>query len=229
MAAWLAAMRELSTDHANFDRYRAAVVKGGEFLLEVPVTVFPRRSPDDPNYDELGHDSTLKGWPWVAGTHSWLEPTAMAFLVLRASGRRAHPRCDEAAKLLVDRILPAGGCNHGNTIVLGQLLVPHIQPTGLVMLALAGEADGNDRAIKSLAYLERMLDEHITAASLSYALMGLAAHQRRPTSTEKLLATAVTKPAFKVGAYLPRRSLLALAALGERSPLVRLAREGGIS
>ncbi len=30
----------------------------------------------------LGHDPNLIGWSWVAGTHSWLEPTAMAILAL---------------------------------------------------------------------------------------------------------------------------------------------------
>src|SRR5262249_4028107 len=30
----------------------------------------------------LGHDPSLIGWSWVAGTHSWIEPTAMAILAL---------------------------------------------------------------------------------------------------------------------------------------------------
>jgi len=54
---------------------------------------------------------------------------------------RAHPRADEAVQLMLDRILPGGGCNYGNTIVLDQLLRPHIQPTGIVLLALAGDAN----------------------------------------------------------------------------------------
>ena len=29
-----------------------------------------------------GHDPSLIGWPWVPGTHSWLEPTAMAIWAL---------------------------------------------------------------------------------------------------------------------------------------------------
>ena len=35
------------------------------------------------NLDRVaGHDTTLVGWPWVAETHSWLEPTALAVLAL---------------------------------------------------------------------------------------------------------------------------------------------------
>src|SRR5579864_7727322 len=30
-----------------------------------------------PRTPELGHDTTLVGWPWVEDTHSWVEPTAI--------------------------------------------------------------------------------------------------------------------------------------------------------
>ena len=137
-----------------------------------------------------------------------------------------HPRSDEALKLIVDRLLPEGGCNHGNTFVLGQSLVPHLQPTGIVMLVLAGEPVKDPRVAKSLDYLARALDATTTAASLAYALMGLAAHGRTPANALELLEGATRKPTFELGASVPRRSLIALAALGDRSPLIKLSREG---
>lgn len=72
--------------------------------------------------ENVGHDTQLVGWPWVLGTHSWVEPTAMAVLALRHAGLGTHPRTLEACHLLADRWLPDGGANYGNTFVLGQQL-----------------------------------------------------------------------------------------------------------
>ncbi len=222
--AWTAAVRALPPGDADAARYKAAVVRADEFLFTIPSTVF--QTTGDPQVDDIGHNGMLRGWPWVGGTHSWLEPTAMAFLALKASGRRAHPRADEAVRLMIDRILPGGGCNYGNTLVLGQVLRPHLQPTGIVLSALGGEAPGNERIAKSLAYLERTVDDTTAAASLSYAVLGLAAHGRRLPAADRWLEAAATKPTFTIGADRPRRALLALAALGDQCPLIVLPREG---
>ncbi len=101
-----------------------------------------------PRAPEMGHDTTLVGWPWVEETHSWLEPTAMQVLALKAVGQGNHPRTREAIRLLIDRLLPDGGCNYGNTVVMDQVLRPHLQPTGLAMLALAGESNFDGRINK---------------------------------------------------------------------------------
>lgn len=166
----------------------------------------------------------LVGWPWVESTHSWLEPTAFCFLALKAAGMRAHPRADEALQLMLDRILP--GANYGNTIVLDQLLRPHVQPSGIVLLALAGDADRNERILKSIAWLEQAIDEKTTIASLAYAAMGLTAHDRSPVDILSRLEIALARPTATMGAALPRRSLTALAMLGMRNPLVSISREG---
>ena len=105
----------------------------------------------------VGHDTTLQGWPWVVGTHSWVEPTAINLLALRSAGQAGHPRCREAVKLLLDRQLPAGGWNYGNTTVLGHVLRPQVQPTGLALAALAGETDIRPKVLRSLEWLEHTL------------------------------------------------------------------------
>jgi hypothetical protein len=124
------------------------------------------------------------------GTHSWVEPTALAVLALKAAGHGGHPRTREAARLLIDRLLPGGGCNYGNTVVLGQQLVPHVQPTGLTMLALAGEHDPSGGIERSIDYLLRTLDEHTPPASLAYGLMGMSAHGRECCIAEEWLSAA---------------------------------------
>jgi hypothetical protein len=130
--------------------------------------------------DYIGHDTTLVGWSWAADTHSWLEPTAMFVMALKAVAQSEHPRTREAVRLLVDRLLPHGGCNYGNTIVLGQALLPHVQPTGIVMMALADESIADPRLTKSLDYLQRELSAETTTASQCYGLLGLAAHRQGP-------------------------------------------------
>jgi len=166
-----------------------------------------------------GHDTTLIGWPWVDGTHSWVEPTALAILALKATGRGGHPRTREAVRLLLDRLLPDGGCNCGNTVVFGQTLVPQVQPTGLALLALAGEHDPSCRIERSIEYLWRALDEHTTPASLAYGLLGLAAHGRECCMSEEWLAAAAAVALKRQSAL--EMALLLLGAAGPSSLLVQ--------
>jgi hypothetical protein len=198
------------------------VEQGCAFLLSLQGEKI--KPEDNPH---IGHNTLLAGWPWVQGTHSWLEPTALAYLALKAAGTRMNPRAVEAVALMLDRLLPEGGCNHGNTFVLGQTLKPHVQPTGLVLLALGGgETEGDPRIEKSLEYLESEHREATAAASLAYALSGLTAHGRRPPQADALIERAATGPTLELGSFGVRRPLLALAALGDRSPLVEMSREG---
>lgn len=213
--AWSVALNGNSLAADLRERVQAAAVRGSEFILRIAGTRIPKTG-------EVSHDTTIVGWPWVEGTHSWLEPTAVCYLALRATGMQAHPRGPEAVRLMVDRLLPEGGCNYGNTFVLGQTLRPQIQPTGIVLLALAGTGATDQRIGKSLTWLNGELNDNATTASLAYGLLGLAAHDREHADAAKLLEAALAKPSSSLGAALPRRSLAALAVLGKRSPLVTL-------
>ena len=93
----------------------------------------------------------------MSGTHSWVEPTAINVLALRSADQAGHPRCREAVKLLLDRQLPEGGWNYGNTTVLGHVLRPQVQPTGLALAALAGETDIRPKVHRSLDLLGQTL------------------------------------------------------------------------
>ncbi len=156
------------------------------------------------------HDSTLVGWSWAANTHSWVEPTAMFALALKATGHREHQRTREAVRLIANRLLPSGGCNYGNTIVLGQTLLPHVQPTGLAMMALAGDGQIVPQIELSLKYLQRDLGAETTIASLCYGLLGLAAHDRIPVNRLAWLEHAYSRSIERVSCY--KLALLALAA-----------------
>ncbi len=169
--------------------------------------------------EHTGHDTTIIGWPWVEGTHSWVEPTAMNLLAMKHAGQGEHPRAREAVRLLHDRLLAGGGCNYGNTIVFGQELRPHLQPTGLCLLALAGEPDRSGRVARSIDFLLRELSAATATASLCYGLLGLAAQGRLPDGADDWLSVAGRRTlARDASSYT--LALLALAALGTACPLI---------
>ena len=189
------------------DKYAAPIAKGVEWALREKGTTQEHRP-------TIGHDTMLIGWSWAANTHSWLEPTAMFVMALKGLGLSWHPRTREGVRLLVDRLLPHGGCNCGNTIVLGQELLPHVQSTGIAMMALAGESDPDPRIELSLQYLEQELSGETTTASLCYGLMGLSAHLRSPADRFAWLESA-SQRSSRQGLSAYKLALIALASTTE--------------
>jgi hypothetical protein len=134
-------------------------------------------------------------------------------VALAADGRSEHPRTREGVRLLHDRLLPAGGCNYGNTTVLGQTLLPHAQPTGLALLALFGQRDHDGRIARSLEYLEREVNGDTAAVSLGYAIWALARYGKAPPSAREWLAAAARRRATLESPLRMALLLLAEAAL----------------
>ncbi len=190
--------------------FRARIIEGRRWMLSMEGHRQPRSN-------RVGHDTTLLGWPWVAGTHAWIEPTALALLALRMTGMSQHPRTREAALLLLDRQLPGGGCNYGNTSVLGQQLLPQVQPTGLAVLALAN-LPPDPRVANSVAYLQRNWSRISSTPSLCYAAMALTAFDRSPDDLA-LRLDEMRLVSLRRGPSTYRLALLALAALGKANPL----------
>jgi len=141
----------------------------------------------------MGHDSTLLGWPWVVSTHTWLEPTCLAVLALKSHGHAAHPRCVEGIRVIKDRLLARGGANYGNTTVLGQQLLPHLQPTGIALMALAGTTDESGLQGRARDYLLRELPALPGAASLAYGILGLHAQGYQLPEAGSLLQAAAER------------------------------------
>ncbi len=164
----------------------------------------------------IGHDPTIPGWPWVAGTSAWVEPTAMAVLALRGLGLGDGGRVRDGQRLIRDRVLAAGGWNYGNTTVFGHDLVPHPQPTALALLALRGEAgEAEPLVCRSLAYLDRAVAATRAPLSLGWGLLALRAWGRRPAGSASWLVAS-----FEAARRHPapaRRLALLLLAQGDRS------------
>ncbi|MFC2164259.1 prenyltransferase/squalene oxidase repeat-containing protein [Acidobacteriota bacterium] len=131
------------------------------------------------NPEIVGHDTSLRGWPWVSGTHSWIEPTSLSMLALRAAGFNEHERMAEAVAMILDRQLDSGGWNYGNTTIFGTQLQPIPESTGLALSALEGHVP-KERVDRSIDYVKKQVAHIRTPLTLSWAILGLGAWSDRP-------------------------------------------------
>jgi hypothetical protein len=181
--------------------------RGWEWLLRQEG----ERIPNDGGSDRIvGHDTMLAGWPWVGGTHSWLEPTAMAVLALRRDGLGDHSRVVEGFRLIRDRSVESGGWNCGNKSTFGRPLRPLPAPTGLALLALAGRDDRTDVVTRAIRYLHVTLPGVRASASLGWGLLGLRAWRSVPPEADRWLAEAHERATGRPDAG-PKLALLLLA------------------
>lgn len=194
------------------------------FLLGSSGAHWPQ-NPEHPT----GHDTSLRGWSWTEGAHSWAEPTALVMLALSAAGHSGHPRLHEAREMLMDRQMPSGGWNYGNVRVFGARLVPDLVNTSAALCSLAGRAAPGTVA-RSLEYLEAGAKATRAPLSLAWAALALGswgletkdatrdARQRLPrlmaehpltgpldTATLTLAAIALASP-DGLAAHLARRT-----------------------
>lgn len=175
------------------------------FLIETTGSHRPRQW-----FDAAGHDPLLKGWPWIDGTHSWIEPTALNVLALRVTGHAQHERVLEAIRMILDRQLPHGGWNYGSTYVFGKEHLPMPESTGAALTGLAGMV-GQEKVAQSLAYLQGEAARLRTPISLGWTLLGLAAWDCWPSDGLALVERCLANQ-FRYGEY--DTSALCLLFLG---------------
>lgn len=178
-----------------------------DWLLSTRGVPVPRQA-----HGPMDHDTTLIGWPWTADTHSWVEPTAAALLVLGREGKWDHPRALEGRRILKDRAIATGGWNYGNPALFGATLRPLPQPTGLALLALArgGDRDGVIRL--AVAYLQSTLAETLAPASLGWGILGLRAWGAALEGGDARLRRSFERVASRGGDEVVPLAMLILAA-----------------
>ncbi len=203
---WPTSLAVTAWTAADRDKFDEQIARGVGWLLANRGALMERSR-------DFGHDSTLVGWAYAEGTHSWVEPTAFAVLALRAVGNADHPAVLEGIAVLRDRQLPNGGLNYGNTIVLGQSLRAHVQPTGIALLALAGIQAPDYRQERSLAWLHKNVGPHTTPLSLGWAVLGMRAQSGNPQTADEWLAAAAAR-IQQHDHSSHKLALLALAAKG---------------
>jgi len=161
-----------------------------------------------------GGDCDLDSWGWCDHNYSWVVPTALAVCALKATGRGGDLRTGQASRMLLQRQLPSGGWNYGNTIVLESELLPLPDTTGLALYALAGKAVEAD-VTKSLAYAAQAWEVEKAPLSLAWLCLGLNAWNHPVPDAEKKLgrACAETLGIGLLNAELAGMTILALSWL----------------
>ena len=160
-------------------------------------------------------DNALQGWSWIAGTFSWVEPTAWCLLALklwRQAGTSVDAdRIHVGERLLIDRCSRTGGWNYGNSNMLGQELKSFVPTTAAGLLAMQDRAELPEIQ-RSVEFLERHGTDERAGVSLALALLALRAF-RRPDGAvrDALLQQIPTTLAF--GNQMA--AALTLFALGE--------------
>ncbi len=141
----------------------------------------------------IRQDSRLRGWPWIDGTFSWVEPTSWCVLSLKKARLVAgdsidRGRIEEAERMLVDRCCEGGGWNYGNASVFGSNLHPYVPTTAEALIAL------QDRAMhpvvtRSLAWLCSHCQDEPSGPALALSVLCLRAYDREaPDKIETRLA-----------------------------------------
>jgi len=163
----------------------------------------------------FSHNSTIPGWPWVQGTQSWLEPTALAVLALARCDAGDHPRARQGRDLIRDRAIRTGGWNYGNSQVFGADLRAQPAPTGMALCALCTGDDPEIPCIeRACVYLEQILPKTRAPQSLAWGILGLSASGRRPADADVWINESFAKTARRSDSALSVALLLLAASPG---------------
>jgi hypothetical protein len=160
----------------------------------------------------LGHDTSIPGWPWVAGTHPWLEPTAMAVMALCRNQLAGHQRIRDGVRMILDRAIASGGWNVGNSSAFGKQLRPQAGSTGLALLALkAARQEETPTITRGCRYLAEALPTTRSPETLAWGLLGLLAWRPQPDEAMTWLLESFSNQAALKNSPM-RLSMLLLAA-----------------
>lgn len=161
-------------------------------------------------------DTQLIGWPWIDSTFSWVEPTSYAILALKHAGYGAHPRVEEAERLLLDRACLDGGWNYGNRVVFDQTLTAFAPTTALALMALQDIPSAGDAVERGLASLIEAVGQYPSTLSLALAILCLNLYrQETEPLTALLLDRQQSDGSWRHAGHLTALSVLALQSVWE--------------
>jgi hypothetical protein len=165
--SWTTALAILTLANADGEEQRA--LKGAKWALAQEgsrfgwltswwLTVSGQR-------EKLHLNPDLKGWPWITGAFSWVEPTSYFLLALKKlrpslSESNVHERIRQGEMLLYDRMCDGGGWNYGNSRVLGETLWPYPDVTAVALIALQDHRgiEPNNAGVRALQMMLKDVD-----------------------------------------------------------------------
>jgi hypothetical protein len=155
----------------------------------------------------------LRGWSWMEGTFSWVEPTSYALIALKSSGVNTHTRIREAEQLLLDRACTDGGWNYGNRLVRGVALSAMTSTTALAVMALQGTAGVEPVVRRALDLLTVEVPRTPSALSLALTILCFDVYGRQLDLMEELLISRQQADgSWRGQAHLTSLAILALTA-----------------
>jgi hypothetical protein len=168
-------------------------------------------------------DNSLQGWSWVAGTASWVEPTAWSLLLLktlRRNGslpREGAERIEIGERLLLDRVCSVGGWNYGNRRVHGHDLWPYVPTTALALLALQDRRDLSS-VKRSVEQMQRDLTTERSSVAFALAHICLKVYGRHPRTgggtADRMTGSQSRSDNTEIGHELTRLALSELETTG---------------
>jgi Squalene-hopene cyclase C-terminal domain len=184
--------------------YESQVVKAGKwvltqqgnkpgFLANLLLMLLFKKKPVILNED-------LLGWPWMAGTFSWVEPTSYCLIALKRIRRRligtnVDERIEQGESMIYDRMCAGGGWNYGNSIVYGEKLWPYADTTAIALIALQNRQNA-EKIQGSFAALENALSTGESGLALSWSVLCYELYGRDSANLKKRLIRGLETTGF---------------------------------
>ena len=167
--------------------------------------------------NKVKFDPTKFGWNWIAGTTSWVIPTAFALIALQKAREyglcrdfELSDRVEVGTSMLLDRICPGGGWNAGNGVAFGVPYSAYVDTTAIALLALARRK--NESGVRtSLAWLVNRLPGCPSPYSLAWGTLALAAYRDGSREVGEALGRAANDLTDLIGRGLGETGLCTVA------------------
>ena len=130
------------------------------------------------------NDVSHRGWPWLRGTTSWVEPTAHTIVALRMAAPHypgVADRVADAEEQLLSRRCRDGGWNYGSRRALGIDLPSYPETTALALLGLQGRGDA---VREEIAHARGLFSETHSRLARAWLAIALQAHGEPPAAAD---------------------------------------------
>jgi hypothetical protein len=214
VGSWATPMAMLALD--VWPEYKTQIVRAGKwvltqqgnkpgFLANLLLTLSFKKKPVILNEE-------LIGWPWMAGTFSWVEPTSYFLIALKRIrrqlvGTNVDERIRQGESMIYDRMCDGGGWNYGNSVVYGEKLWPYADITAIALIALQNRHDAIENRV-SFAALQNAVKTANSGLALSWSAICYEIYGHDSANLRKLLISG-----FETTGFLGETKSLALYIL----------------